>query len=50
VVLIGPDPLVPETEFLVKNGQVAPPHGPGLGIKVDEAALDSLTLLKESVQ
>ena len=48
--VIGPDPLAPETDFVVKDGHVVPPSGPGLGIKVDEAALDSLTLLKETVQ
>jgi L-alanine-DL-glutamate epimerase-like enolase superfamily enzyme len=47
--VIGPDPLAPETDFVVKDGHVAPPSGPGLGIKVDEAVLDSLTLLKETV-
>ena len=48
--VIGPDPLVPKTEFIVKDGHVAPPDGPGLGITVDEKALDSLTLHKESVR
>jgi L-alanine-DL-glutamate epimerase-like enolase superfamily enzyme len=48
--VIGPDPLVPHTEFVVKDGYVVPPSGPGLGITVDEAALDALTLLKETVQ
>jgi L-alanine-DL-glutamate epimerase-like enolase superfamily enzyme len=48
--VIGPDPLAPEIDFVVKDGHVAPPSGPGLGIKVDESALDSLTLLKETVQ
>jgi L-alanine-DL-glutamate epimerase-like enolase superfamily enzyme len=48
--VIGPDPLVPETEFLVKDGHVRPPNGPGLGITIDEKALETLTLLKEIVQ
>jgi L-alanine-DL-glutamate epimerase-like enolase superfamily enzyme len=48
--VIGPDPLVSHSDFVVKGGQVAPPSGPGLGITVDETALDSLTLLKETVQ
>jgi L-alanine-DL-glutamate epimerase-like enolase superfamily enzyme len=48
--VIGPDPLVPETDFVVKDGHVMPPTGPGLGIVVDEAALDALTLLKETVE
>jgi L-alanine-DL-glutamate epimerase-like enolase superfamily enzyme len=47
--VIGPDPLVPENDFIVKDGCVAPPSGPGLGITVDESALDALTLLKETV-
>ena len=41
--VIGPDPLVPETDFMVKDGHVTPPSGPGLGIAVDERALDALT-------
>jgi len=48
--VIGPDPLVPETDFLVKDGHVCPPGGPGLGITVDERALEARTLLKEVVQ
>jgi len=47
--VIGQDPLVPETSFVVKEGHVAPPGGPGLGVTIDERALDALTLLKEIV-
>jgi L-alanine-DL-glutamate epimerase-like enolase superfamily enzyme len=47
--VIGPDPLVPESDFVVKDGHVVPPSGPGLGVTIDENALDELTLLKESV-
>jgi L-alanine-DL-glutamate epimerase-like enolase superfamily enzyme len=47
--VIGQDPLVPETNFVVKDGHVAPPSGPGLGVTIDEGALDALTLLKEVV-
>ena len=47
--VIGPDPLVPETNFTMRDGHVAPPSGPGLGITVDERALDALTLLQETV-
>ena len=47
--VIGPDPLVPETDFTVKDGHVTPPGGPGLGIDIDERALDALTLLQEVV-
>ena len=48
--VIGPDPIVPETDFVVKDGNVTPPSGPGLGIVVDERTLDAHTLLKEIVQ
>jgi L-alanine-DL-glutamate epimerase-like enolase superfamily enzyme len=47
--VIGPDPLVPETDFIVKDGHVTPPSGPGLGINVSERALDAITLLQETV-
>ncbi len=46
---IGPDPIVPVTDFVVKNGYVDVPTGPGLGIVVDEAALKKHTLLHEIV-
>jgi L-alanine-DL-glutamate epimerase-like enolase superfamily enzyme len=48
--VIGPDPLVPETDFVVKNGHVRPPNGPGLGVTVDERVLEARALLKEVVQ
>jgi len=48
--VIGPDPLVPETDFLVKDGHVRPPSGPGLGITIDEKVLERLTLQKEVVK
>ena len=48
--VIGPDPLVPQTDFLVNDGHVRPPSGPGLGVTVDERALEACTLLKEVVQ
>ena len=48
--VIGPDPLVPHTDFLVRDGHVRPPSGPGLGVTVDERALEACTLLKEVVQ
>jgi L-alanine-DL-glutamate epimerase-like enolase superfamily enzyme len=47
--VIGPDPLAPASDFVVKDGHVTPPSGPGFGITIDENALDELTLLKESV-
>jgi len=47
--VIGPDPLVPDSTFVVKDGHVTPPAGPGLGITIDEQALEALTLLTEKV-
>jgi L-alanine-DL-glutamate epimerase-like enolase superfamily enzyme len=47
--VIGPDPLTVANDFVVKDGHVTPPSGPGLGVVVDETALDALTLLKETV-
>lgn len=46
---IGPDPLVPETDFVVRDGHVDIPKGPGLGITIDEAALRKHTLRRESI-
>ena len=46
---IGPDPIVPVTDFVVQGGHVQVPTGPGLGITVDEAALKKHTLLHEVV-
>ena len=46
----GIDPLVPETDFLIKDGHVDVPTGPGLGIKIDEAALKKNTLRHEIVK
>ena len=45
----GPDPLVPETDFLIRDGHVDVPRGPGLGITIDEAALKRNTLRHEVV-
>jgi L-alanine-DL-glutamate epimerase-like enolase superfamily enzyme len=46
---VGPDPLVPQTDFVVREGYVDVPTGPGLGIVVDEAALKRHTLRYETV-
>lgn len=46
---VGKDPLVPETDFVVRDGHVDVPRGPGLGINIDEAALKKNTLLYERV-
>ena len=45
----GPDPLVAETDFVIEDGHVRPPSGPGMGVTIDEAALAKLTLLQETV-
>jgi muconate cycloisomerase len=47
---IGPDPLVPDTDFVVRDGHVDVPTGPGLGITLDEAALKKHTLRHESIK
>jgi L-alanine-DL-glutamate epimerase-like enolase superfamily enzyme len=47
---LGPDPLVPETDFTIKDGHVAPPSRPGLGIAVDERAVERNTLKREIVK
>ena len=46
---IGPDPLVPETDFVIRDGHVTPPTRPGLGITVDERAVERHTLKREVV-
>lgn len=43
------DPICPESDFVVRDGHVEVPHGPGLGISIDEAALKKHTLMYESV-
>ena len=43
------DPICPESDFVVRDGHVDVPHGPGLGITIDEAALKKNTLLYERV-
>jgi L-alanine-DL-glutamate epimerase-like enolase superfamily enzyme len=43
------DPLCPESDFVVRNGYVYVPRGPGLGITIDERALKKNTLLLERV-
>ena len=46
---LGPDPLVPETDFVIRDGHVTSPARPGLGITVDERAVERLTLRREVV-
>ena len=48
--VLGPDPLVPETDFVIKDGHVTPPSRPGLGIPVDERAVERYTLKREIVK
>ncbi|MGQ0749659.1 MAG: mandelate racemase/muconate lactonizing enzyme family protein [Betaproteobacteria bacterium] len=43
------DPLCPESDFVLRDGHVEVPRGPGLGITIDEAALKKHTLLQERV-
>lgn len=45
----APDPLVAQTDFVIKNGSVDVPTGPGLGVTIDEAALRKFTLRHETV-
>ena len=46
---VGVDPLVPQTDFVVRDGHVDVPTGPGLGIAIDDAAVKKHTLRRESV-
>ena len=43
------DPICPESDFVVRDGHVDVPRGPGLGITIDEAALKTNTLQYERV-
>jgi L-alanine-DL-glutamate epimerase-like enolase superfamily enzyme len=43
------DPLCPESDFVLRDGHVEVPRGPGLGVTIDEAALKKHTLLQERV-
>lgn len=45
----GPDPLVGESDFVIRDGHTQVPDGPGLGVTVDEAAVAARTLLTETV-
>jgi muconate cycloisomerase len=44
------DPICPESDFVLRDGHVDVPRGPGLGIAIDEAALKKNTLLHEIVK
>jgi muconate cycloisomerase len=43
------DPICADGDFVMREGYVEVPHGPGLGITIDEAALEKHTLLHERV-
>lgn len=47
--VLGADPLVPDTDFVIQDGQVRLPARPGLGIAVDEHAVARHTLKREVV-
>lgn len=44
------DPICVESDFVVRNGYVDVPRGPGLGVDIDEGALKKHTLLCERVR
>jgi L-alanine-DL-glutamate epimerase-like enolase superfamily enzyme len=47
---LGPDPLVPDTDFVIRDGHVTVPSRPGFGIPVDDRAVERYTLKKEIVK
>ncbi|MBO0876253.1 MAG: hypothetical protein J2P19_22980, partial [Pseudonocardia sp.] len=47
--VVGPDPLVPETDFVIRDGHAMVPDGPGLGVTLDEDAVRARTLISEAV-
>jgi len=47
--VIGPDPLVPEPKFTVRDGFTRVPDAPGLGVEIDDEALKRLTLYRAEV-
>ncbi|MBV7483790.1 mandelate racemase/muconate lactonizing enzyme family protein [Bordetella sp. BOR01] len=46
----APDPLVPQTDFVVRDGHVKVPMADGLGVTVDEACLKQHTLWQGTVK
>lgn len=46
---MGPDPLVADGAMRIVDGKVVVPTGPGLGLTLDEAALERMTLQKTVV-
>jgi muconate cycloisomerase len=47
---MGPDPLVADGAMTIRDGSVMVPTGPGLGLALDEAALERMTLEKTVVE
>jgi muconate cycloisomerase len=47
---VSKDPICTESGFVLRDGHVEVPRGPGLGITIDEAALKKHTLLHEVVK
>ena len=45
----GPDPLIADNPFTIEDGSVRVPDGPGLGVVIDEKALERHTLARHSV-
>jgi len=43
------DPICPDSDFVLRDGHVEVPRGPGLGVIVDEALLRKNTLMQERV-
>jgi L-alanine-DL-glutamate epimerase-like enolase superfamily enzyme len=48
--VIGPDPIVGESDFTIRNGTTRAPNRPGFGITIDEDALKRHTLMSKVVQ
>ncbi|WP_296561131.1 enolase C-terminal domain-like protein [Pigmentiphaga sp.] len=46
---VAPDPLVVETDFVIRDGNVEVPTSAGLGVTIDEAALRRYTLRLEHI-
>jgi muconate cycloisomerase len=48
--VLGDDPLIADGAMRIEDGAVSVPTGPGLGLTVDQAALDRMTLHKVEVK
>jgi len=48
--VLGPDPIAPASDFVIKDGHVTVPSRPGLGIQVDDRAVEKHTLKRETVR